>query len=453
MREIDDLQSFRNELLLGKAPSEGSLKTLALAAILGKFEHRGKQKFSANPYLNLRPARYPNDITRRALRGLLSGRDGNVSDIMATSVPAVLRQHGLSLHPFDFSALENFVAEHREQLSQDARDWIQLVRPGQREADDLYFDGPISEDHLMLASKAQRVQYLKELRAKNPQHARTLIESLLPTEAAEMRLRLLKILGDKPTIDDQDLIESLLKDRAPTVKDFALVLLGRIPGTETFTRQVERLRDSLQIKTEGLLRRRKVFVFKGPDPKPGQNRFSGLLESLSLDEFAKAFGEAPASIIPIVMSSDKLLDLQLGLVRKAVDEKQISLIKDAAAQLNGHDGMLMAALIDDDFAERAEQQRAEILGLCFTPAIWKQLPHLNIFMQAAARIPPSLPERMARDLISHACWVKNTDDTKKLYLESIAHLIPHQHSVAFSQLADGVAPRAAHYHRFISSLT
>lgn len=450
---IEQLQNFRKELLLGKTSTPDALKSLALAAMLSKFEPLEIPRSPTAPLAKLKPGDFPSDAARRSMLRLLAGRDGSISDNMAAAIPAVLRQRGLSLHPFDFARLEEFVARYADQLSQDARDWLRLIRPKREEVNDPYLDGPITEEHLMQASKAQRIQYLRELRSQDAGRARILIETMLPSEAAHMRLRLVKLLGDRPTVDDQPLLESLLKDRAPTVKDFALALLSRISGTETFAKQVARLKDSLQIKTEGLLRRKKVFVFKGPEPRPGQDRFANFLASLGITDFAQAFGEEPAAIVSIAMNSDKHLDLQLGLIRKAVDEGNFPLIAKAAEQLNGHDGVLMTALIDDEFADRPESERTQILGLCFTPEIWKQLPQVHVFMQIASRIPPALTVAIARDLITHAGWNEISDDAKKVYFDSIAHLIPQELSAEFYRIVEAVSPRAALYHRFLSSLT
>jgi hypothetical protein len=453
MPDLEQLQSFRRGLLLGKPSSPDTLTSLALAAMLSRFERVRMPRAAVAPMPTLKRANFPSDTARRAMLRLLSGRDGNINDSMAAAVPAVLQQRGLSLHPFDFARLEEFVARYGSELSQDALLWLRLIRPERKEIDDPYLDGPITEEHLMQASKAQRIQYLKELRTKDAGRARALVEGMLVNEAADMRLRLLKVLANRPNADDRPLLESLLKDRAPTIKDLALALLSRIPGTETFAAQVTRLKDSLQIKTEGILRRKKVFVFKGANPKPGQDRFANLLASLSISDFSKAFGEEPTAIISVAMNSDNLLDLQLGLVRKAVDERNIPLIRSACEELNDHDCVLMSALIDDEFAVRPENERTQILDLCFTPRIWKQLPSLNVFSQIASRIPPALPAPMARDLLAQAGWSGVGDDAKKIYLDAVAHLIPQQLSIEFSHMAETVAPRATLYHRFLSSLT
>jgi hypothetical protein len=452
--EVAQLQSFRKDLLLGQRASVDAPQNLSLVAMLGKFERAVMPNAAVAATVALRPAVYPNDRARKAMLKLLSGRDGNVTDSMAVAVPILLKQHGLSLHPFDFARLEDFIARHGEQLSPDARDWLGIIRPGRKEAaDDSYLDGPIAEEHLMQASKVQRIQYLRELRVRDPARARRLIEGMMPSEAAEMRLRLLKVLSHTPSTDDQAFLETLLRDRAPTVKDYALGLLSCIPGTENFARQLARLKDSLQIKAEGLLRRRKVFVYKGSEPKPGQDRFANLVGGLSLADIAGAFGEDRASLISIAMQSDKLPDLQLMLIRKAVDEREFLLAEKAAEQANGNDGELMSALIDQEFSERPEKERADILRLCFTPRSWKQLPPTGLMMQITSQIPPALPEDLAHDLIAHTGWSKLEDGAKKISLEVVAHLIPQRHSAEFMQMAEAWSPRAALYHRFISSLS
>lgn len=451
MIDTSKLLTFRKDLMLGKPGTSDGLQTLSLAAMMGKFERMPPPQTAPLPAVILQTARYPNHQARRALLRLLTGRDGNVTDSMAAAAPHILKHHGIALHPFDFAKLEAFIERHAEHLSQEAREWLRVIKPEHRDSDDSYLDGPITEEFLAQASKAQRLGFLRELRALDPERARGLIESMMPQEAAEMRLRLVKVLNDRLSAGDQPLLESLLKDRAPTVKDLAITLLSRIPGTENFTRQMTRLKEDLQIKTEGLLRRKKVFVYKGPDPKPGLNRFDGLMNGLRLADIAAALGESEASIISIALQSEKMRDLQHLLIRKGVDERNYRLIEPIVDQVNGNDGQLLMTLIDGEFAEKPEADRVEILQLCFTPGKWKELPHQLQYI--APYIPPALPEPIARDLLAQPHWETLAEYSRRTTYEAIAHLIPSSLSAPFMQMAEAHAPRAVFYHRFIQALS
>ncbi len=450
------LEKFRRSLLLGtgkQSAPDGILATLSLAAMLGKFERAPLPKTEELPGLMLLPARYPGIQSRKALDRLLSGPDAKVTDMMASAVPGVLQRIGLELHPFDFARLEDFIVRYSEQLSPAAREWLRIIRPEREGPDEPYLDGPVTEEHLAMASKGQRIAFLRDMRARDPEHARTLIVSMMTAEPADMRFRLLQVIAHKPTVQDQSFLESLLKDRAPTVKELAQSLLGRIPGSENFALSMARLKEDLHVVTEGILRRRKIFVYNGLEPKPKQSRFDDKLAGLSLADIAGAFGEEKSSIIAIAMQSDKLLDLQLTLIGKAIDDGDYALVTAACEQLNSHDGVLLNALIDDSYAKRKEIDGNEILGLCFTPSKWKQLPNAIDLANAAARIPRTLPEPIARDLIQHPHWTMLEDLPRKATLEAIAHLIPVSSSADFIQMAESHAPRVVLYHRFIQSLS
>ncbi len=450
------LEKFRRSVLLGTSKqldSVGMLVTLSLAAMHGKFERVPLPKTAELPGLTLQPARYPGIQSRKTLERLLSGPDAKVTDMMTSAVPGVLQRFGLELHPFDFARLEDFIARYSEQLSPAAREWLRICRPEREGPDEPYLDGPVIEEHLAMASKGQRIGFLRDLRARDPEHARTLIVSMMTAEPADMRFRLLQVIAHKPTAQDQTFLESLLKDRAPTVKELAQSLLGRIPGSENFALSIARLKEDLHVVTEGILRRRKVFVYKGLDPKPNQSRFDDKLAGLSLTDIAGAFGEEKSSIIAIAMQSDKLLDLQLILIRKAIDDGDYALVTTACEQLNSHDGVLLNALIDDSYAKRTEIDGNQILGLCFTPGKWSQLPSVIDLANTAARIPLPLPEPTARELIRHPYWNMLEDLPRKAMLETIAHLIPASLSADFIQMAESHAPRVVLYHRFIQSLS
>jgi hypothetical protein len=449
------LHAFRNALVVGTGRSEtkNALADLALVATLVKFEPRPAPESAPAPRLHLRPETYPNAAARRTLLRLLSGRDGNVADNMAAAIPVVLKEHALALHPFDFAKLEDFIEKHADRLTAMPRDWLRAIRPEKKDTDDPYLDGPVTEEHLAQASKSQRITFLRELRARDPSRARALVEASLPHEAADMRLRLLKILEDGISPGDQPFLEGLQNDRAQTVKDHAQALLARIPGADAFVRRIARLKDDLQIKTEGLIRRRKVFVYKGPDAKPGQNRFAALLSGLSFTDIAKAYGESPETLIAAALQTDKMADLLIVLVRSAVDARQFDIVRAACDQLSGSDGQLAFALIDDEFAGRPDADRREILQLCFDARQWKQLPHPAIVSHIAARIPPALPQALAESLLGHTDWAKIEETARKPLYDAIAHLIPASLSPAFSGMADAYAPRAALYHRFLQSLS
>lgn len=450
------LEKFRRSLLLGiskSSSSVGMLATLSLAAMQVKFERMPLPKTAQLPGLRLHPARYPSIQTRKALDRLLSGPEAKVTDMMASTVPGVLQGVGLELHPFDFVRLEDFIARYSEQLSPAVRDWLRIVQPDRKGQEEPYLDGPMNEEHLAVASKGQRIAFLHDLRVRDPEQARAIISNMMSTEPADMRLRLLQVIGHKLTELDKAFVESLLKDRAGSVRELAQSLLGRIPGSENIALSMARLKEDLHVVTEGILRRRKIFVCKGLEPKPNQSRFDDRLTGLSLADIAEAFGEEKSSIIDIAMRSEKLLDLQLNLIGKAIDEGDYSLVKAACEQLNSHDGILLNALIDDSYAKRTEFDRNEILGLCFTPSKWAQLPIASDLAKASARIPLPLPEPIARDLLRHPHWKVLEDLPRKATLEAIAHLIPASLSADIILIAEGHAPRVVLYHRFIQSLS
>src|SRR5262249_14403820 len=85
----------------------------------------------------------------------------------------------------------------------------------------------VSEESLAQAGKTQKRSYLKELRSRDPDKARVLIERLLPGEAATVRAELVALLASSLGDADKGFLISLAADRAQSVRDGADLLLAR----------------------------------------------------------------------------------------------------------------------------------------------------------------------------------------------------------------------------------
>jgi hypothetical protein len=77
----------------------------------------------------------------------------------------------------------------------------------------------------------QRAGYLRELRGRDPDAARELLESEWGTLAPDERADLLAVLGDGLRAADEELLERALDDRRQPVRETAARLLARLPGT------------------------------------------------------------------------------------------------------------------------------------------------------------------------------------------------------------------------------
>jgi hypothetical protein len=77
----------------------------------------------------------------------------------------------------------------------------------------------------------QRAGYLRELRGREPDAARELLESEWGTLAPDERADLLAVLAERLGPADEALLEGALDDRRQSVRETAARLLARLPGT------------------------------------------------------------------------------------------------------------------------------------------------------------------------------------------------------------------------------
>ncbi|PSK90229.1 hypothetical protein CLV63_12358 [Murinocardiopsis flavida] len=78
---------------------------------------------------------------------------------------------------------------------------------------------------------AQRRAHLAVLRAHDPAAARELLDAAWPTERAGQRRRLLEVMTDGLSADDEPLLARAAGDRSANVRAEALGLLARLPGS------------------------------------------------------------------------------------------------------------------------------------------------------------------------------------------------------------------------------
>lgn len=97
-------------------------------------------------------------------------------------------------------------------------------------------------------SAGERLGLLTALRETDPAHGRELLESTSQHESSEDRARFVAILGIGLTTDDDPFLESALDDRRKEVREAALELLRRLPGSSLGTRMAQRARAAVRFE-------------------------------------------------------------------------------------------------------------------------------------------------------------------------------------------------------------
>ncbi|MEU4577588.1 DUF5691 domain-containing protein [Nonomuraea sp. NPDC023979] len=98
-----------------------------------------------------------------------------------------------------------------------------------------------------LGSAADRLAYLRRLRAAEPGEARRLLESTWERETPDDRAAFMAVMAAGLSMDDEPFLEAALDDRRREVRQEAANLLTRLPGSRLAGRMAERARRCLTV--------------------------------------------------------------------------------------------------------------------------------------------------------------------------------------------------------------
>ncbi|QAY78385.1 DUF5691 domain-containing protein [Sphingosinicella sp. BN140058] len=205
-----------------------------------------------------------------------------------------LATRGWTMHPGDWMPGAN--DEDVPDVYAGWRDWAALAGgsdAGRRSGQ------PLSEESWQDYGPAGRAAALHALRRSDPDAARALLVSRLAGEPADSRLRLVAVLGQRLSLDDQPLLENLLGDRAPKVKALAASLLARLGARGDAGEEAAELADFFSIETKGFLRRAKVLAPRALKTAAQRQRRHELLARIDFPSFAAALGAEPDGLLAL----------------------------------------------------------------------------------------------------------------------------------------------------------
>lgn len=464
-RELDRL---KRAMLLGLAhnplPDAGdALTTLSLVAARSRYQRPAPPPIDTQLIRALEsidPSHLLPDAARAALLRLFTGKEGKTSDTIAWATLRAIKASGLRLHPFDYSRLENFIAQFGEDLGPHERAWLKAVRPAGKLAGPSYDDEPVDEHNLAQAGKAQKLAFLKDLRRSDPAKALRLIQQLLPNESANNRAELIGLAAIGLSDADKAVLEDAATDRAQSVRETAVMLLARLPGTSAYGQKLVRLKDRIDAKKAGLLKRRMVFSLRGtPKPNAALNPLQGLNEGKELFEGAKIADIAATfdvSIDELIVGSLESPVLGHLLLRSALLEEGRSDLDAFVPLLAGDIGQTTMLILGDLLPRLSDARRKTLLALAFRPGNWSSLPSYPAFVSLYDAFGEALPREIAAELLQSSSWRDavhgGSDDARGRWAEAIAPLIPRQLSENFLADAESFSRRATLYHRFLLTL-
>jgi Family of unknown function (DUF5691) len=452
-------EDFENGLILGFARSgktvEAPLRQLSLLASQRKFARINAAPKAASPFMRTETKPFMLAEARRQLIKLVSGKDGNSGDTMALRAVTAITDSGFSLHPFDFAKLEDFIARHAQDLGPDARQWLSMVQPEKKIEHDTYLEEAVNETNFAQASRPQRLQFLRDMRLRDPLQASQMLENVIAGEAAETRLKYLAILSTHLNETDKPFLEKLLNDRAPSVKELAGKLLARLPGSEAQQRRIAKLQDYFEIKTEGLIRRRKVLRYKGPGKKADEKekQIYEALQDVSPDVFAAALSIDETTLANLALQDNDERVLEVMVLQMLVRAGRVNILKSHQDKFTGQKFELLAHAMSESLAGLSRERQSEMLAIILQPMSWTSLPSSHVVHGLAGNMISVLPQPVARDLLNSPAWKTVAENLLPQAVEAWAPVIPIELSKQFAEFAEPHSPRATTYHHFLHSLT
>ncbi|SEC08742.1 hypothetical protein SAMN04489844_1652 [Nocardioides exalbidus] len=167
---------------------------------------------------------------------------------------------------------------------------------------------------------AQAVPAFEAGRRADPAAARELLASEWDGLSAKVRSEALQALRSGLSLDDEPLLERALDDKAKSVRDVAVRMLDRLPGSARGARMAERLRGLVRVKGT-LVRHLEVDVPDAPDQAgvrdgltaPGRGAtvppttwLAQVVHAAPLETWTDLTGRAPAATLKMVRDKDVL---------------------------------------------------------------------------------------------------------------------------------------------------
>jgi hypothetical protein len=186
-------------------------------------------------------------------------------------------------------------------------------------------------------AQGERLAYLTHLRQQSPETARELLDRTWTGESAEDRVRLLAALETGLSPADEEFLERALDDRRHGVRDTALELLRRIPGSGLRDRMAARARAAVRLERNGLGRERLAVTVPeqldpglrrdgvGATPIRGAGVSAWLLEEIvagtTLSVWTSDFDRSPAAVLELARGHDWEMPLVHGWAKAAITQQ------------------------------------------------------------------------------------------------------------------------------------
>ena len=284
---------------------------------------------------------------------------------------------------------------------------------------DWNFAADDSPEHWETGNREQRLAILRGWRTENPALAREKLESVWSTEPADGRAAFLMLMEEGLGEGDAAFLEHALDDRSKEVRQGAVDLLARLPGSALAARMLLRAAPLIIFKRGGLLTRASLEV-KLPDATDDSARRDGLdpkalgmqtafgekaallvliLAATPLSHWTSSSHQSPAALLKALEKNDFSRAVATGWTRAALrqqDPDWAEAILDAPVEVQPPSGVAnirsLYRLLPE--AARANRLSAAIrTGMFARPESWPNVEALLLSFRGYLPVPA------ARDLV------------------------------------------------------
>ncbi|MEV4636559.1 SWIM zinc finger family protein [Actinoplanes sp. NPDC049548] len=218
--------------------------------------------------------------------------------------------------------------------------WLAALRPDWRWLRDEAPGAAVAGDPAIwdTGTGGERLAHLTRLRGTAPDAALALLRSTWDNEAPEDRARFIGALATGLSLADDAFLDTVLDDRRKEVREAALELLRRLPGSRLGRRMAERALAAVRLERRALGRDRVAVTPPAEltadlrrdgvaaQPSRGTGVQAWLLEEViagtPLATWTEAFGRGPAAVVDLARGNDWETALLHGWAKAAITQEE-----------------------------------------------------------------------------------------------------------------------------------
>jgi hypothetical protein len=330
----------------------------------------------------------------------------------ARALALALETRRLRPHPFDLPRMDGFVKKHADRLGVTAQYWAQ--RETSPQAPRGYFDAvDLNAETWTEAAPRIRAKFLREMRKRDAESARLLLEKTWNAEDADSRAQLIAAFQTGLSAGDKDFLEKIRKDRAPRVKAAVQRFLAALSGSAADNPALAACMERIERSKSGLLKKRQTLKLELPATVKDHEAARWIQEQfadVTLAELACACElNDSQGLVDGARKDDNLL---FALAMMATRERRFELLETIADEIPDAWGKMSDSNWEDssldDSAERARWAQAIL-----RPKEWLPSQPFPAWSWLHRQMEGPLPTNVMREVLASKVWTAQLEEENK----------------------------------------